>query len=134
MFVSERLSRTPQGTWQRFRRPETDSLNVAVVGLGYWGPNLLRALFEIPDVDVRWICDLDNDRLAHYARRYPSARPTPDLDDVLTDPAVDAVVVATPVFTHYALATRCLPHGKHVFGEKPIASSSEEAEELLHLA
>lgn len=110
------------------------AVNVAVVGLGYWGPNLLRALIEMPGVEVRWICDLESDRLERFARRYPSTSPTSELDDVLADPGVDAVVLATPVYTHFDLATRSLEAGKHAFVEKPLAASSSEADELLELA
>jgi predicted dehydrogenase len=108
--------------------------NVAVVGLGYWGPNLLRVLFELPDVNVKYACDLDADRLAKAARRYPSVEPTTDVDRVLEDPEVDAVIIATPVFTHFDLASRALRAGKHTFVEKPLAASSAEAERLIELA
>jgi predicted dehydrogenase len=110
------------------------TLGFAVVGLGYWGPNLLRVLAEDPDVDVRVICDLDPDRLARFARRHPGARTTTDIADVLADPEVDAVVVATPVFTHFHLAAAGLRAGKHVFVEKPLAPSSALAEELIALS
>jgi predicted dehydrogenase len=103
---------------------------VAVVGLGYWGPNLLRVLADKPEAEVRWICDLDRERLGRFHRRYPSARTTTHLDRVLADPAVEAVVIATPVSTHYALAARALQAGKHVFVEKPLAPSSELADDL----
>ena len=112
----------------------SSSVKVALVGLGYWGPNLLRALFELPDVEVTYICDLDRERLDRFSRRYPSARATRDFDNVLADPSVDAVLIATPVFTHFALASRALNAGKHVFVEKPLASSSQEAGELIELA
>jgi predicted dehydrogenase len=104
---------------------------VAVVGLGYWGPNILRVLIERGDVDVRWICDTDMPRLVHYGRRYPGVLRTRNLDEVLADPDVDAVLLATPVFTHYALARRSLEAGKHTFVEKPLAPSSDEADELI---
>src|SRR2546421_9418287 len=104
---------------------------VAVVGLGYWGPNLLRVLAERSDVDVRWICDVDLSRLERFGRRYPSVRLTQDLDEVLDDRELDGVLLATPVFTHYDLARRCLDAGKHTFVEKPLAPSSEEAGELI---
>lgn len=109
-------------------------LAVAVVGLGYWGPNLLRVLIERTDVDVRWVCELDRGRLEHFARRYPGVRQTTDLDDVLDDPAVDAVLLATPVFTHYELGRRCLEAGKHAFIEKPLAPSASQAAELISFA
>src|SRR5439155_17310445 len=99
---------------------------VAVVGLGYWGPNLLRVLFELPDVAVKYACDLDTDRLAKAIRRYPSVEATTSVDQVLEDPDVDAVIIATPVFTHFELASRALRAGKHTFVEKPLAASTAE--------
>jgi predicted dehydrogenase len=107
---------------------------VAVVGLGYWGPNLLRVLVERTDIDVRWMCDADPTRLDRLARRYPSVSPTVDLDDVLEDPEVDGILLATPVFTHYDLARRCLEANKHTLVEKPLAASGAEASALINLA
>jgi predicted dehydrogenase len=130
----ERLSSTPGRPARRFGKQNGSAVRIAVVGLGYWGPNLLRALFELEHVEVSHICDLDPERLDRFARRYPGARPTRDFDNVLSDPSVDAVVIATPVFTHFALASRALNAGKHVFVEKPMASSSAEAGELIELA
>ena len=111
-----------------------ETLGVAVIGLGYWGPNLLRVLNENPDVEIRWICDLDADRLAKYRRRYPAAHVTTDAPRVLSDPKVHAVIVATPVHTHYELAAEALRAGKHVFVEKPLAPSSALADDLAQLA
>jgi predicted dehydrogenase len=111
-----------------------EPLNVAVVGLGYWGPNLLRVLFEFPDVRVKYACDLQTEPLAKAIRRYPSIEATTDIDQVLEDPDVDAVVIATPVFTHYEQASRALRAGKHTFVEKPLAASTAEADELVALA
>jgi predicted dehydrogenase len=111
-----------------------DAVKVAVVGLGYWGPNLVRNLHEIPEAEVAAVCDLDKDRLAKIERRYPAIRRTTSLDDVLLNPEVDAIAIATPVSTHYALAKRALLAGKHVFVEKPLAASSVEAEDLVALA
>jgi predicted dehydrogenase len=107
---------------------------VAVVGLGYWGPNLVRVLIERSDVDVRWICDSDVSRLERFGRRYPSVHLTQDVDEILEDPGVDGVLLATPVFTHYELARRALEAGKHTFVEKPLASSTPLAEELIALS
>jgi predicted dehydrogenase len=107
---------------------------VAVVGLGYWGPNLVRVLFERTDVDVRWICDRDQERLERICRRYPSALTTQHLDEILLDASVDAVLLATPVFTHYDLARQCMEAGKHVFVEKPLAPSSGQATQLIDYA
>jgi predicted dehydrogenase len=107
---------------------------VAVVGLGYWGPNLLRVLVERADIDVRWICDMDIERLERVARRYPGIRPTEQLDQILEDPRVDGVLLATPVYTHHELTRRCLEAGKHTFVEKPLAPSTDEANELIELS
>jgi predicted dehydrogenase len=104
------------------------------VGLGYWGPSLLRALFDLTGVEVVWICDRDAERLERYGRRYPSAAKTRRVDEILEDDSVDAVVLATPVFTHYYLASRALEAGKHTFVEKPLAASSTEADDLVSLA
>jgi predicted dehydrogenase len=109
-------------------------VTVGIVGLGYWGPNLLRVLAEMPGIDVRWICDQDGERLDRFARRYPAMQPTQEFGDVIDDPAVDAVIIATPVFTHFELASRSLRAGKHTFVEKPLAASVEEADTLLEIA
>lgn len=112
----------------------SQGLNIAVVGLGYWGPNRLRALGELDDVYVSHICEKDPARLQRFARRHPDAHATTSLEDVLADERVDAVIIATPVFTHHTLATMCLEAGKHVFVEKPLAASSGEACDLANLA
>ena len=117
-----------------YRDTLTHCTSVGVIGLGYWGPNLLRVLAEIPDVDVAWICDRDPARLREFARRYPSARATVSPQELFDDPALDAVCVATPVFTHVDLCRRALNAGKHTFVEKPLATSLEDADELLELA
>ena len=91
---------------------EQGPVKIAVVGLGYWGPNLLRVLGDNLDAEVRWICDLDTDRLAKYRRRHPAARVTTRIERVLSDPSVDAVVIATPVHTHYTLAAQALAAGQ----------------------
>ena len=113
---------------------ESQRVGVAVVGLGYWGPNLLRVLGDNLDAEVRWICDLDTERLAKYRRRHPEARVTTRFDRILADPGVDAVLIATPVHTHYSLAAQALEAGKHVFVEKPLAPSSELADDLAAFA
>jgi predicted dehydrogenase len=109
-------------------------VGVAIIGLGYWGPNLLRVLGDNPDAQVRWICDLDRDRLEQFRRRYPATRTTTSVQMVLADPKVEAVIIATPVHTHYDLAAQALEAGKHTFVEKPLASSSELADDLVRLA
>lgn len=116
------------------RNGSAGMIDVGVVGLGYWGPNLLRVLAEREDVNVRWMCDVDGSRLDRFARRYPAISPTRYLDEVVQDPAVDAVLIATPVFTHADLAGRALDAGKHVFVEKPLAHSGDEARDLITAA
>jgi predicted dehydrogenase len=111
-----------------------EPVRVAAVGCGYWGPNVIRNLSEIPGFDLRWICDSDRGRLAPVAARYPSARATTRIDDIFDDRSVDAVYLATPVSTHYGLARRALELGKHVLIEKPLATTIEQAEELAALA
>src|SRR3954454_7549316 len=116
------------------REPVYGEVRVAVVGLGYWGPNLLRVLIEMSGVKVKYICDLDEERLGRYARRYPGTIATRRFEDVLEDPDVHAVVIATPVFTHHELALRALRAGKHTMVEKPLAPSTANAEELRRIA
>ena len=111
-----------------------EPLRVAVVGLGYWGPNLVRNLHEVEDAEVAWICDLDTNALDVIGRRYPAVKRTTSFDEVLADETVDAIAIATPVTTHAPLATAALEAGKHVFVEKPLAASSAEAAALLELA
>ncbi|MCD6382742.1 MAG: Gfo/Idh/MocA family oxidoreductase [Candidatus Hydrothermae bacterium] len=107
---------------------------VAVIGLGYWGPNLMRNLTLIPDVQVIAGCDLSIRRLERMMRRFPNVREfTTDCDILLRRPDIDAVVIATPVETHYKLAKKALLHDKDVFIEKPMTASSEEAEELIKI-
>ena len=109
-------------------------MRLAVVGLGYWGPNLLRNLVDLDEADVVLICDERPERLALWGRRYPAVATTESYADVLLNDQVDAVVVATPVASHFDLASRALRYGKHVFVEKPLAASSDEAAELIRLA
>jgi predicted dehydrogenase len=120
---------------EKFRRNNEGSLlRVGVIGLGYWGPNLLRGLIEQPSVDVSYICDLDEERLSASARSYPGATPTRCYEDLLEDPRLDAIAIATPVFTHFELAAAALRAGKHTFVEKPLAPSTAKANELIELA
>lgn len=114
--------------------PPARPTGVAVVGLGYWGPNLLRVLADKQDAQVRWICDLDRERLQRFRRRYPSVRITTRVERALADPGVELVIIATPVNTHYDLAAQALAAGKHVFVEKPLAPSSELADDLAAMA
>jgi predicted dehydrogenase len=107
-------------------------VRVGVVGLNYWGPNLVRNFDDL--AELAWLCDLDQDRLDAVAGRYPHARATARFEDLLEDPTLDAVVVATPVPTHYALAKQTLEANKHVFVEKPPAMRGAEMDELVRIA
>jgi predicted dehydrogenase len=105
---------------------------VGVVGLGYWGPNLARNFDDL--ADLAWLVDTSPERQEQFAARYPNATVTGDLDAMLADDSLDAVVVATPVPTHYELAKRALEAGKHVLVEKPPAMHATEMDELVELA
>ncbi|MDB5527015.1 MAG: putative dehydrogenase [Devosia sp.] len=109
-------------------------IGVGVIGYGYWGPNLVRNFSDIPNVDLRWVCDLQTERLARLRTRYPAVQITEDFEAVLNDPKVHAVAIATPVSTHFNLAMRALRAGKSVFVEKPITSTAEQAERLIEEA
>jgi predicted dehydrogenase len=112
----------------------TASLQVGVVGLGYWGPNLARNFDRVPGADLRWICDASEEARVRWAPEFPAARATPELDELLADPELDAVAVATRVPTHAELAMRVLAAGKHCFVEKPLAQSVAEAEQVVAAA
>ena len=105
---------------------------VGVAGLGYWGPNLARNFDELGE--LAWICDQDGERLEQFSNRYPHAQTTSDFAAVLADGGLDAVVIATPVPTHYELAKQALEAGKHVLVEKPPAMRAAEMDELVGLA
>jgi predicted dehydrogenase len=107
---------------------------IGVIGCGYWGPNLLRNFAENEAAQLRWMCDVDERRLDTLGRRYPSAETTADYKKLLADPQLDAVVIATPVATHFNFAKDALEAGKHVLIEKPFTASVREAEELIELA
>lgn len=110
------------------------SLRVGIVGLGYWGPNLLRVLMDQEQAELAWLCDTDGQRLGRAARRCPAANTSQRFEDLLEDASLDAVFIATPVFTHADLAMRALEAGKHVLVEKPLAACTVEAERMLDIA
>jgi predicted dehydrogenase len=107
---------------------------IAIVGYGYWGPNLLRNFSAVPGCKVEWVVDLRPERLEIIKKQYPSVRVTANISDALNDPAVTAVVIATPVQYHYSMAKMALEHGKNVLIEKPMTQSSAEAEELIAIS
>ena len=109
-------------------------LRIAVAGLGYWGPNLARNFAALPGCELAWCCDPSSAARERIAGRFPQARLTGDLDEVLADPALDAVALATPVPSHAESAVRVLEAGKHCFVEKPLAQSVADAERAVAAA
>jgi predicted dehydrogenase len=112
----------------------SDSVSVGVVGLGYWGPNLARNFDAIPGARLAWCCDGDEQARQRSQTAFPNARFTQDFEDLLSDPDLDAVVLATPVPTHALLAKRVLDAGKHCFVEKPLAQSVADAQPVVDAA
>jgi predicted dehydrogenase len=110
------------------------AIETLVVGYGYWGPNIVRNLIERPEFRLAGLCDRDERRLEDFRRRNPNARCECDLDAALADPSLEAVAIATPPHTHYALVRKALEAGKHVLVEKPLARTAGEAVELIELA
>ena len=109
-------------------------IGVAVVGYGYWGPNLVRNFSEVPGARLVSVCDLRSERLASLQARYPAVEITDDFNEILRDPRIDAVAIATPVSAHYRLAMAALIAGKHVFVEKPMTATADEALRLVEEA
>lgn len=110
------------------------NINVGVVGYGYWGPNIVRNFFANAACTLKSVADGRQERLNLLAKIFPSIKGVKDAEEVISSPDIDAVVIATPVFTHFGLAKRALQQGKHVLIEKPMTSSVAEADELIELA
>lgn len=106
-------------------------LGVAVIGAGYWGPNLIRNFLSSEQSELLWVCDLDEERARKVVGRNSGVRVTPHLDDVLNDPAVEAVAIATPAGTHLNVGLKCLEAGRHILVEKPLASTVADGERLV---
>ncbi len=109
-------------------------MNVGIIGYGYWGPNLVRNFSMVNDCTVKMVSDFRQERLAVVSKAYPTVKVTTDPDAILLSTEIDAVVIATPVFTHFSLAKKALENGKHVLLEKPMTATVKEAEELMTLA
>jgi predicted dehydrogenase len=106
-------------------------IKIGVIGYGYWGPNLVRNFAETPGATVAAVADFDTSKLALVQRRFPGCKTTTDHRELLRDPEIDAIVIATPVRTHYALALEALRAGKHVWVEKPMTETAAEARHLV---
>lgn len=107
---------------------------IAIVGLGYWGPNWARNLYQMQCAERLVCCDFSRQRLDHVKGLYPAVEVTDELDQVLADPEIEAVIVATPVSTHFDIANRCLEAGKSTLVEKPLATSAKAARQLGAIA
>src|SRR5436190_995213 len=110
------------------------SISIGVVGCGYWGPNLIRNFKGLPECDLKLMCDLDDKRLHHLRSLYPDVEGHNDYAHMLNGAGIDAVVIATPVRFHHQMAKASLLAGKHTFVEKPMATSSEDCQELIDIA
>ena len=106
-------------------------IKIGVIGYGYWGPNLVRNFSEIPEAQVVAVSDLDPKRLNLAKTRHPAINTTADYQTLLSDPTIDAIAIATPVSSHYDLASQALAAGKHVFVEKPLTETVQQAESLI---
>lgn len=107
---------------------------IGVIGYGYWGPNIVRNLSRLPNVDISWVCDMNPKTTVEVHHLYPKIEVTTDFMKVLRDPGTAAVIIATPTATHFSLAKQALESGKHVLLEKPMTQTSKEAKELVKLA
>jgi predicted dehydrogenase len=114
--------------------PRPAPIGTAIVGYGYWGPNLARNVSERSELELHGLCDRDPVQLAAFCNRHPQARAVEELDAILCDPSVEAVIVATPPKTHHAIVKRALEAGKHVLVEKPLATRLCDAQELAEIA
>jgi predicted dehydrogenase len=110
------------------------SIGLAVIGAGYWGPNLVRTAAGTPALRLEWLCDLDEERARKVLGRYSTVKTTASFDQVLADPAVDAVAIATPAATHFDLVRAALEAGKHVLVEKPLTATVSDGAKLAGLA
>lgn len=130
------MSKTESGElyWNHRKQEKSTAVRIGIIGCGYWGPNLIRNFHEVAEAEVSAICDLRLDRIEPFLKKIPGVRLTTDPKKVFKDPAIEAVVIATPISTHYGLAGAALRHGKHVLVEKPLAGTVREAEALVRLA
>jgi predicted dehydrogenase len=108
-------------------------INVGVIGVGYWGPNIVRNFYANKDTNVTMVSDLKTDRLNYIRSHYPAIETSTDFRDVVKNPSIDAIAICTPVYTHHEIAYSALDAGKHVMIEKPMTSTSEQAQELINL-
>jgi predicted dehydrogenase len=112
----------------------SSTLQIGVIGYGYWGPNVVRNFYNAPNATVAAVCDLNPKSLQRVRRTYPAMVVTTDADDILTNANIDAVAIVTPISHHFSLAKKALENGKHVFVEKPFTATTVQAEQLIEIA
>ena len=127
-------AKTRKGPRMSAEKDQKKTVNIGVVGYGYWGPNLVRNFSELKDARVHTVADLNPKVLEIVARRFPATKTTTDFQEMIRDPEIDAVAIATPVNTHFSLAMAALKAGKHVWLEKPMAETSLQARSLVEEA
>ncbi len=121
----------------RYKKREAKTprtIRIGIVGCGYWGPNLIRNFHDIASVEIAALCDLEENRLKPFARKFPLSKLTVRYQDLISDDSLDALVIATPISTHYEIARCALRAGKHVLIEKPLAETTRQAAILTELA
>jgi predicted dehydrogenase len=109
-------------------------INIGIIGLGYWGPNYIRIINELPGVKLKYCCDVDEEKLAKIKDLYPGVNVVRDYEKVLADPKTDGVIITTPSNTHYEIAKKSLDQGKHVLVEKPLTTNSSDSKELIRIS
>ena len=122
------------GPRPRATTPPTGPVGMAVIGAGYWGPNIVRNALASPATDLKWVCDRELGRARHVVGEQSAIRVTPDIDDVLADESVEAVAIATPPATHAEIALRCIEAGRHLLVEKPLADSLDAGLQMVRAA
>ena len=125
---------TPESAVSVHKQGSADVVKFGVIGYGYWGPNVVRNLDQLDQVDVLQVCDLSASARQRAQKAFPELEVTADPSAVLSSPDIDAIAVVTPVWTHFEIARTALENGKHVFVEKPFTSNSAQAQELIELA
>jgi len=108
--------------------------SLGIIGIGRWGPNILRNFVSMEGVYVLIVCDIDNNRLVQIEKRFPNIKITSNPSDILDNSTIDCIVISTPISTHFTFAQKALELGHHVFVEKPMATSSSECQQLIEIA
>jgi len=132
--MKEEMKRKQVNRERSFQMERTKQINIGLVGCGYWGPNLIRNFRSLSKCCVKLICDVDSKRLEYIKQLYPEIKAVSDFEELVKDPEIHAICIATPVFSHFELAKKSLKADKHTFIEKPMASNVSQCRELVELA